>query len=104
MSGEPSLRLEAERIFVAIAGYFGYRGAVAETFTVRVVSRGAPAAGAIVDFDRLSARATDEGGAADFGLVEPGSHLVTVRLADGRSALFARTILPSDTTIVVEIP
>jgi N-acetylmuramoyl-L-alanine amidase len=104
MSGEPWLRLEAERIFVAIAGHFGYEGVVAGAFTVKVVSRGAPAAGAIVDVDRLSARTTDAGGSASFGLVDPGIHLVTVRLVDGRSALFMKTILPNESTLVVEMP
>jgi N-acetylmuramoyl-L-alanine amidase len=104
MSAEPWLRLEAERIFVAIAGHFGYEGAVAGAFTVKVVSRGAPAVGATVDIDRLSARATDAGGSASFGLVDPGTHLVTVRLADGRSALFTRTILPNESAIVIEMP
>ncbi len=104
MSGEPWLRFEAERIFVAIAGYFGYEGIVADAFTVNVVSRGKPAAGAIVDVDRLSARTTDGNGSATFGLVAPGIHLLTVRLLDGRSALFTRTILPNESTLVVRIP
>ena len=39
MSAEPLLRLEAERICVAIAGHFGYEGAVAGDFTVKVVFR-----------------------------------------------------------------
>jgi hypothetical protein len=104
MSAEPWLRLEAERIGVAIAGHFGYEGAVAGDFTVKVVSRGAPAAGATVDIDRLSIRTTDAGGSATFGLVEPGIHLVTIRLIDGRSALFTKTILPNQSTLVVEMP
>lgn len=104
MSGEPWLRFEAERIFVAIAGYFGYEGAVAGVLTVNVISGGAPTAGATVDIDRLSSRATDEQGSATFGFIDPGIHLVTVRLADGRSALFTRTILPSESTLLVELP
>ncbi|MCX5752478.1 MAG: hypothetical protein NTW97_02395, partial [Candidatus Krumholzibacteria bacterium] len=104
MSGEPWLRFEAERMLVAIAGHFGYEGIVAGAFTVDVVSRGAPAAGATVDFDRLSTHTTDEFGSASFGFVDPGIHLVTVRLVDGRSALLPKTILPNESTLVVEIP
>ncbi len=104
LSDQSLLRLEAERIFVAIAGHFGYKGVVAGAFTVKVVSRGAPAAGATVDIDRLSIRATDAGGSATFGLVEPGIHLLTIRMIDGRSALFTRTILPNESTLVVEMP
>ena len=104
MSAEPPLRLEAERIIAAIAGHFGYGSAISSAFTVKIVSRGGPAAGAAVDIDRLSIRTTDAGGSASFGLVDPGIHLVTVRLADGQSALFMRTILPNDSTLVVEMP
>jgi N-acetylmuramoyl-L-alanine amidase len=104
MSDSAWLRLEAERILVAIAGFFGYEGAVAGDFSVKVVSRGAPAAGASVDVDRLSVRTTDAGGSVSFGLIEPGAHLLTVRLADGRSALFAREAPPGATTLVLEMP
>lgn len=98
------LRLEAERIFAAIALSFGYEGTVAADFAVKVIAAGAPAAGASVDIDRLSVRATGAGGSASFGLVEPGAHLFTVRLADGRSALFARIVRPGETALVLEMP
>ncbi len=104
MSDPAWLRFEAERILTAIAGFFGYEGTVAASFKVTVVSRGAPAAGASVDVDRLTVRTTDAGGSASFGLVEPGTRLVTVRLADGRSALFPSAVHPGDTTLVLEMP
>jgi N-acetylmuramoyl-L-alanine amidase len=104
MNDDAWLRLEAERIVTALAGSFGYEGAVPADFAVKVIAAGAPAAGASVDIDRLSVRATDAGGSASFGLVEPGAHLVTVRLADGRSALFARIVRPGETALVLEMP
>jgi N-acetylmuramoyl-L-alanine amidase len=103
-AGEPLLRLEAERVFAAIAGSFGYGGLVVGDFAVKVLSRGAPAAGAIVDIDRLAARATDETGSASFGFVDPGTHLITVRTADGRTSLFAKTIPANESSLVIEMP
>ena len=104
MKEEPWFRLEAEGIFAAIAGFFGHDGVVDGDFAVKVLSRGAPAAGATVDIDRFSARATDESGSASFGFVDQGIHLLTVRLTDGRSSLFMKMILASDSTLVVEMP
>jgi hypothetical protein len=49
-------------------------------------------------------RTTDAGGSASFGLVEPGTRLVTVRLADGRSALFPSAVRPGDTELLLEMP
>jgi N-acetylmuramoyl-L-alanine amidase len=103
-NGEPLLRLEAEREFAAIVGYFGYGGIVAGDFAVKILSGGVPAAGATVDIDRLAARETDETGSASFGFVDPGTHLITVRMADGRSSLLVRTIPANESSLLIELP
>ena len=104
MSDEPWLRLEAEKIFAAVALSFGYEAALPRTRAITVVSRGAPVAGATVDVDRLCARTTGADGTAAFELVDPGTHLVTVRTADGRSALFMKTVSPDESELRIELP
>ena len=98
------LRQEAERLFAAVALSFGYESAAPRTRTITVVSRGAPVAGATVDVDRFCERTTDAGGRAAFELLDPGRHLVTVRTADGRSAMYMKAVAPDESGMLIEIP
>jgi N-acetylmuramoyl-L-alanine amidase len=104
MAEEPWLRLEAEKIFAAVAGFFGYEAVLPFRRAIKVVSRGVPVAGALVDVDRICGRTTDADGAATFELIDPGMHLVTVRTIDGRSALFMRMVSPDEPELLVELP
>jgi N-acetylmuramoyl-L-alanine amidase len=98
------LHMEAEKLFVAVALSFGYEPASLRTRTITVVSRGVPVTGATVDVDRLCARTTDAGGTAAFELLDPGRHLVTVRTADGRSAMYTRAVAPDESGLLIELP
>ena len=73
--------------------------------TVKVTLNGAPAPGATVDIDQALTRSADAEGLAGFTCVETGWHVVTVRLKDGRSALFRRNISSGDSgVLLLELP
>ncbi|MDD4857813.1 MAG: N-acetylmuramoyl-L-alanine amidase [Candidatus Krumholzibacteria bacterium] len=97
------LRFEAERMLGATAAYFGFEAAQRGICTVRVVSRGEPAADASVDIDRLFTRTTDASGVVSFDLIDSGSHLVTVRASDGRSALVMIRVASDAHEFVIEL-
>ena len=103
MRDERWIRSEAEKIFAAMAGSFGYEAA-ARTRTITVVSRGLPVAGATVDIDLLCARTTNANGIAAFELLDPGRHLIAVRTADGRSALFVKVVSREESGLTIELP
>ena len=96
MSDEQWLRLESEKIFTAIAKYFGWDTGIRDTLTVRVTTNGAPAPRVAVDIDQVFVRSTDALGLAAFSSVEVGRHLLTVRSREGRVAVFERDISSND--------
>ena len=105
MSDNDWLRLEAEEIFAAVLRYFGCDTLMPAALTVKVTLNGAPAPGAAVDIDQALTRSADAEGLAVFTCVETGWHVVTVRLKDGRSALFRRNISSGDSgVLLLELP
>ena len=104
MRDESYLRREAERIVAGTAACFGFDAIIRGGCTVKVVSGGAPAAGATVDIDGLFAGTTGPDGSAVFGLMEPGTHLVAVRTSDARSGLFMREFTPAAREVLVNLP
>ena len=104
MRDESYLRLEAERILAGVAACFGFDAIIPGGCSVKVVRGGAPAAGATVDIDGLFARTTGADGSAVFGLIEPGTHLVTARTSDGHSGLFMREFTPTAREVLIDLP
>jgi N-acetylmuramoyl-L-alanine amidase len=101
MSDNDWLRLEAEEIFAAVLRYFGCDSLLPAALAVKVTMNGAPAPGAAVDIDQALTRLTDAHGLAVFTCVEAGRHLVSVRLKDGRSALFKKNLVSNDSGMLL---
>jgi len=104
MRDESYLRLEAERIVAGTAACFGFDAIIPGGCAVKVTRGAAPAVGATVGIDALFASTTGPDGSADFGLIEPGTHLVTVRTSDGRSGLFMKEFTPAAREILINLP
>jgi N-acetylmuramoyl-L-alanine amidase len=105
MDDDAWVRVEAESVFGAVAQYFGWSALLSTPLRVAVRRDGEPVPGATVDIDRIFARVTDRDGLAAFGWIGTGTHLMTVRSNDGRTARFEEKLSPERTgVLVLELP